>query len=65
MRPSAGGRRRSFSDDDRVQSHVPTSSHPSNLRATKQPFYGLLQLNDWDATTGRESEADGRGRGVT
>lgn len=41
-----------------TQCHVRPSSHPSNLRATKQPLYGLLQLNDWDAMTG-----GGRGGG--
>ena len=51
-----GGSRRSFSAADpasraRGQRHVRSRSHPSNLRATKQPFYGLLQLNDWNAET--------------
>ena len=50
-----GGGRRSFSQHGHasvaLQSHVRPSSHPSDLRATKQPFYGLRQLNDWDAMT--------------
>jgi len=53
--------RRSFSDGfcRAVTSVRPGSSHPSNLRASKQQFYGLLQLNDRGATAGARARKEG------